>query len=151
MFKLETSIFFKNKMLWNWIWERNMNDSTLPNFKFRFSSIKSINTKYFRAFQSSKVCQFKNTLFLWILLEKLRISNFEMRRWDVSFEYFFRVMSTIFFKKKISWNWIRGQCHTHHRGCSFLHALSFLPTCFSADLPQFCYINQNHFSYFIHA
>jgi len=61
--------------------------STFQDLKSLVSSIKSTETKYFIAFQFRKECQIadKKSLFLWILLVKIRISNFEMWSWDVIF------------------------------------------------------------------
>ena len=63
----------------------------------------------------------------------------------------FAVCTTLF---RIDKNFVKTDTvrnATHITRCSFLPpCIFFLPTCFSADLPPFCYINQNHFSYFIH-
>ena len=54
--------------------------------------------KMFQSFFNSKKCvtyiRYKKSLFLWILLEKLRISNFEMLSWDGIF---------IPFSEKVTW------------------------------------------------
>ena len=61
----------------------------VPFILFLASLVKIIKTKYFIAFsvQKCELCHIndKKSLFLWILLEKLRISNFEMWSWDVIF------------------------------------------------------------------
>ena len=63
--------------------------SQLHISKSWFFSIKSVKTKYFKTFSVQKSVSRhigdKKSLFLWTLLEKLRISNFEMWSWDVIF------------------------------------------------------------------
>ena len=73
-------------------------------------------------------------------------------RWDtLYFRTFAQCVQPYFGLIKISSKQILcATPHTSQDVLSFLHAFFFLPTCFSADLPPFCYINQNHFSYFIH-
>ena len=85
---------FPYPLLYRWLFLRKEQswcpNSTFQNLKSLFSSLESTKTKYFIAFpvqqNVSRHIWDKKSLFLWILLEKLKISNFEIWSLEVPFQ-----------------------------------------------------------------